>query len=44
MTRTPKGTFGGRAKNIPARDTLLLGYQSKWVRDDSRLKLMYKAR
>lgn len=41
--RRPKG-FHGRAKNIPARDTLLLGYQSKWVKDRSRLKLMEKAR
>lgn len=39
-----KGAFGGRAKNIPARDTLMLGYQSKWIRDKSRLKLMEKSR
>lgn len=42
--RRTKGAFGGRAKNIPKRDTLLLSYQSRWVKDDSRLKLMEKAR
>jgi phage FluMu gp28-like protein len=36
--------FAGKAKNIPTRETLLLGYQSRWVKDDSRLKLMEKAR
>lgn len=44
MTPRGKGAFGGKAKNVPARDTLLLGYQSRWVKDDSRLKLMEKAR
>ncbi len=39
-----KSEFSGRAKNIPARDTLLLGYQARWVKDDSRLKGMEKAR
>jgi len=39
-----KPAFRGKAKNIPARDTLLLAYQAKWVRDLSRLKLMEKAR
>lgn len=34
----------GRAKNIPERDTLLLPYQAKWVRDRSRLKLCEKSR
>jgi phage FluMu gp28-like protein len=43
-TRTPGGAFAGRAKNIPERDTLMLGYQSNWIRDKSRLKLMEKAR
>jgi phage FluMu gp28-like protein len=38
------GAFGGRAKNIPARDTLLLPYQAKWVRDAARLKLAEKPR
>jgi phage FluMu gp28-like protein len=44
--RTSKtaGSFGGKAKNIPKRDTLLLGYQGRWVKDESRLKLMEKAR
>lgn len=36
--------FAGRAKNIPAKNTLMLGYQAKWIRDKSRLKLMEKAR
>lgn len=44
MSDRTKGAFGGRAKIIPARNTLLLGYQSKWVKDDSRLKVMEKAR
>jgi phage FluMu gp28-like protein len=34
----------GKAKVIPARDTLLLPYQAKWVKDESRLKLMEKSR
>lgn len=38
------GAFGGKAKIVPARDTLLLGYQSRWVKDESRLKVMEKAR
>lgn len=39
-----KGAFGGRAKNMPARDTLLLPYQAAWVKDTSRLKLCEKSR
>lgn len=34
----------GRAKIIPARDTLLLPYQSRWVKDLSKIKMMEKAR
>ena len=34
----------GRAKINPADDTLLLGYQKRWVLDNSRLKLMEKSR
>lgn len=34
----------GRAKNIPAKDALLLPYQAKWVRDRSRLKICEKSR
>jgi phage FluMu gp28-like protein len=34
----------GGAKNIPARDTLLLPYQAKWVKDSSRLKIAEKSR
>lgn len=39
-----KGAFGGRAKNIPARNTLLLPYQTKWVKDPARMKLCEKSR
>jgi len=42
--RTKDTPFAGKAKIIPARDTLLLGYQARWIKDDSRLKLMEKAR
>lgn len=34
----------GRAKVIPARNTLLLPYQAAWVRDTSRLKIAEKSR
>ena len=34
----------GRAKMVPATDALLLPYQSAWVRDRSRLKIMEKSR
>ena len=37
-------TFQGGAKNIPARDTLLLPYQAKWVKDPARLKICEKSR
>lgn len=44
----PRTIFGrpffGAAKNIPKADTLLLPYQSKWVTDDSRLKICDKSR
>lgn len=44
----PRTIFGrpffGAAACIPAKDTLLLDYQAKWVRDDSRLKLSQKSR
>lgn len=33
-----------RAKNIPAKNTLLLPYQARWVKDGSRLKLCEKSR
>lgn len=36
--------FAGRCKVFPQRDTLLLGYQSGWVKDNARLKLMEKGR
>jgi phage FluMu gp28-like protein len=36
--------FAGRCKVYPTRDALLLPYQERWVLDDSRLKLMEKAR
>lgn len=34
----------GNAKNIPAKNTLLLPYQAAWVRDGARLKIMEKSR
>lgn len=34
----------GNAKVIPARNTLLLPYQAKWVKDKSRLKIAEKSR
>ncbi len=43
-TRKALTAFAGKAKNIPKRDTLLLGYQTRWVKDESRLKAMEKAR
>lgn len=42
MTQAPP--FAGRAKCRPERDTLLLPYQAKWVKDGSRLKLAEKSR
>lgn len=41
--KKPDG-FVGRAKNIPARDALMLGYQSKYIRDHSRLIIVEKSR
>lgn len=41
---TAEKPFQGRAKNRPVRDTLLLPYQAKWVKDNSRLKLCEKSR
>lgn len=37
-------TFRGRAKNIPAKDTFMLPYQERWIRDESLMKLMEKGR
>ncbi|MEO8204888.1 MAG: terminase family protein [Chthoniobacterales bacterium] len=34
----------GQAKNIPAKDTLLLPYQAKWVRDPAQKKIAEKSR
>jgi phage FluMu gp28-like protein len=36
--------FVGRAKVVPARGSILLPYQAKWTRDESRLKIAEKAR
>lgn len=36
--------FAGKCTVFPERDTLLLPYQSRWVKDNSRLKAMEKAR
>jgi phage FluMu gp28-like protein len=38
-------TIKGRAKAIPAdRDAIFLPFQSKWIKDNSRIKLMEKSR
>ncbi len=34
----------GKAKIVPKRNTMLLPYQGRWVKDDSRLKLVEKSR
>ena len=34
----------GRAKIVPQENTLLLGYQKRWVLDQSRIKIMEKSR
>lgn len=34
----------GNAKVIPADDAVMLPYQARWIKDDSRLKLMEKSR
>lgn len=34
----------GAAKNIPAKNSLLLPYQARWVKDRSRIKLAEKSR
>lgn len=44
MSLSPDSTFAGRAKIRPAKDTLLLPYQAKWVKDTSRLKIAEKSR
>jgi phage FluMu gp28-like protein len=46
MTTRPEYArdFKGGAKNIPETDTFLLGYQSRWVKDSSRLKIAEKSR
>jgi phage FluMu gp28-like protein len=36
--------FRGKAKNIPARDVFMLGYQERWIRDNSLMKAMEKSR
>lgn len=43
MRHLPTSDFHGRAKIRP-RDTLLLPYQTKWVKDTSRLKIAEKSR
>jgi hypothetical protein len=32
--------FKGKAKNIPERDTFMLPYQDRWIKDPSIMKLM----
>lgn len=41
---TAPDKFMGKAKNIPVKPTMLLPYQAKWVKDESRLKIAEKAR
>jgi len=41
---SPKVKAPGRAKIVPKRDALLLPYQTKWVKDKSRLKIAEKSR
>lgn len=36
--------FKGKAKNIPETDAFMLPYQTKWILDESILKLMEKSR
>lgn len=36
--------FVGGCRRFPLRDTLLLGYQARWVKDSARLKVMEKSR
>jgi phage FluMu gp28-like protein len=36
--------FEGKCKIFPERDVILLPYQERWVKDNSRLKLAVKAR
>jgi phage FluMu gp28-like protein len=36
--------FPGKCKNFPQRDVMLLPYQERWVKDDSRLKICEKSR
>ena len=44
MIANPVIKFTGSAKVRPKRDTLLLPYQAKWVKDNSRLKIAEKSR
>ena len=36
--------FKGGAKCIPAEDSFFLGYQNRWIKDDSIMKIMEKSR
>lgn len=36
--------FKGGAKNIPARDTFMLPYQDRWIKDTAIMKIMEKSR
>ena len=39
------GSIKGRAKCIPKdRDAVFLPFQSAWIKDDARIKLMEKSR
>lgn len=39
------GSIKGRAKCIPKdRDAVFLPFQSAWIKDDARIKLMWRSR
>jgi len=44
MAANKPAGFVGRAKNIPARDALMLPYQVRYIRDHARLILVEKSR
>lgn len=44
MASTASSHVKGNAKIKPANDGIFLPYQSKWIQDESRLKLMEKSR
>jgi len=43
-SRSSRSSHPGKARVIPAKESLLLPYQAAWVRDNSRLKIAEKSR